>query len=189
MEPAVRACVKKISDTSLHTNPSLLRIFGDRRFISQTRAASRGIYAHSYVSMANPRLDPERASVGTPGLPQGDSFDVLQDNIQTLTVRAPERPFVIRKSLQHVIGRIDAFVPANTDPESVEVWSSEGRYDAFTPLWPLADPPSLQDTTSSLWPSESWMMTKLSGAWNVLRRIFWTEGPDTFMRDSATDYG
>ena len=91
-------------------------------------------------------------------LPKGDSFDVLQENI-------------------------------DTDPESVGVGSSEGGYDAFTPLWPLADPPSLQDTTSSLWPSESWMITRLSEAWDVLRRIFWTEGPDTFMRDPTTNDG
>ena len=38
----------------------------------------------------------------------GNSFDVLQDQIQSLTICAPEFPFVIRELLKHVLGRVHA---------------------------------------------------------------------------------
>jgi len=77
------------------------------------------------------------------GSPKSDSFDILQDHIQALTVWTPERPFVTRKPLEHVLGRIDTFVLADAYPESVEVGGSEGRYYALHAVMTISGPSEL----------------------------------------------
>lgn len=48
---------------------------------------------------------------------------------------------MIREPLKYIFGRINAFVPANADPESVEVRCSERRYDAPDAVMPVSRTP------------------------------------------------
>jgi len=77
------------------------------------------------------------------GSPESDPLDILQDQIQTLTVCAPEYPLAIRKHLKHVLGRINAIVPANAYFQPVEAGGSEGRYDALHTIMSISRPSKL----------------------------------------------
>ena len=42
------------------------------------------------------------------GSPKGNSFNALQDQVQSRTVCAPESPFVTREPLKYVLGHVHA---------------------------------------------------------------------------------
>ena len=71
---------------------------------------------------------------------KGNSFDVLQDEIQSLTICTPKFPFVIREPLKYVLGCVDALIFPNPYPQPVEVGGSKGRYNALHTIVTVSRP-------------------------------------------------
>ena len=77
------------------------------------------------------------------GLPEGNSFDELQDQIQSLTACALESPFTTRKFLKYVLGCVYTLIFSDAYPQPMEVGGSKSGYDALHTIMAVGGPSNL----------------------------------------------